>query len=112
MTASGPTVSEVLAEARRRFAEAGIDLDTRGRFLRAGGCAACRGTGYRGRRAIAEVLVIDDALRDLIVSRQSLATIKAHARSSGTRLLREVALSCVLRGETTLEELDRVTLVD
>ncbi len=82
------------------------------RFMRAVGCPHCRGTGYRGRRAIAEILNMDDTLRDLIVSRQSLTHIKAHARASGTRLLREAAVECVLTGETTLEELNRVTLAE
>ncbi|MDE2401303.1 MAG: type II/IV secretion system protein [Burkholderiales bacterium] len=89
-----------------------LPLDTRGQFFKAVGCSHCRGTGYRGRKAISEILLMDDALRDLIVTRASLIKIKAHARSSGTRLLRESALACVLRGESTLEELNRVTLVE
>jgi general secretion pathway protein E len=76
------------------------------------GCSHCRDSGYRGRKAVTEILLMDDALRDLIVSRAPLARIKAHARSSGTRLLREAAIACVLRGESTLDELNRVTLVD
>ena len=89
-----------------------LPLDTRGEFQRAVGCVHCRHTGYRGRKAISEVLLMDDTLRDLIVSRASLIKIKAHARASGTRLLRESALACVLRGESTLEELNRVTLAE
>ncbi len=89
-----------------------LPLDTHGHFHRAVGCPQCRGTGYRGRKAIAEVLLMDDTLRDLIVTRASLIKIKAHARASGTRLLRESGLACVLRGESTLEELNRVTLVE
>ena len=91
---------------------AGLGLDRHGTFMRAVGCPHCRGTGYKGRRAIAEILVMDDTLRDLIVSRQSLTHIKAHARAAGTRLLREAAIACVLAGETTLEELNRVTLAE
>jgi len=89
-----------------------LPLDTRGQFFQAVGCPHCRGTGYRGRKAITEVLLMDDTLRDLIVSRASLVRIKAHARASGTRLLRESGLACVLRGESTLDELNRVTLVE
>jgi len=81
-------------------------------FHRAMGCPKCRHTGYRGRKAITEILLMDDTLRDLIVSRAPLTRIKAHARSSGTRLLREAAQACVLRGESTLDELNRVTLVE
>lgn len=89
-----------------------LPLDTQGHFMRAVGCPHCRGTGYRGRRAVAEILLMDDTLRDLIVTRASLIKIKAHARASGTRLLRESALACAMRGETTLDELNRVTLAE
>ncbi len=89
-----------------------LPLDTQGRFFKSVGCAHCRGTGFRGRRAVAEILLMDDTLRDLIVSRASLIKIKAHARASGTRLLRESALAAVLRGESTLDELNRVTLAE
>ncbi len=83
-----------------------------GQFRAAVGCASCRGTGYRGRRAIAEILLIDDVLRALVVSRRPPIEVKARAQAMGTRFLREAALDCVLRGETTLEELDRVTQAD
>jgi general secretion pathway protein E len=89
-----------------------LPLDTHGRFMRAVGCPHCRHTGYRGRKAISEILLMDDTLRDLIVTRASLIQVKAHARASGTRLLREAALACVLRGESTLDELNRVTLAE
>jgi general secretion pathway protein E len=72
----------------------------------------CRHTGYLGRKAVAEILLMDDVLRDLIVTRASLLKIKAHARASGTRQLRESALAAVLRGESSLDELNRVTLVE
>ena len=55
---------------------------------------------------------MDDKLRDLIVTRSSLATIMDYVRSGGTRLLRDSAIACVLAGETTLEELNRVTLAE
>ena len=89
-----------------------LPLDAKGRFMRAVGCPHCRGTGYRGRQAIAEILLMDDTLRDLIVARAPLTQVKAHARASGTRLLREAALAAVLRGESTIDELNRVTLVE
>ena len=89
-----------------------LPLDTHGHFMRAIGCGQCRHTGYRGRRAVCEILLMDDTLRDLIVTRASLIKVKAHARASGTRLLRESALACVLRGESTLDELNRVTLAE
>jgi len=81
------------------------------RFRHGSGCGICRGTGYRGRKGIAELLTLNDELRELIVERASLRTIKEAARRSGTRFLRDSALSLVASGRTTLEEVNRVTLV-
>ena len=79
-------------------------------YKRGQGCGDCRGTGYKGRRAVAEFLVLDDELREMIVQRQSMKKIKELARSKGTRSLLEAALEVVRAGETTLEEVRRVTL--
>ncbi|GAB7524999.1 GspE/PulE family protein [Paraburkholderia sp. 2C] len=79
-------------------------------FRQGAGCGDCRGTGYRGRRAIAEILILDDEIRDMVVEKQPIRLIKEVARRNGTRHLREVALAQVKRGETTLAEVKRVTL--
>ena len=79
-------------------------------FKRGQGCGDCRGTGYKGRRAVAEFLVLDDELREMIVQRQSMRKIKELARSKGTRSLLDAALDVVREGATTLEEVRRVTL--
>lgn len=79
-------------------------------FKRGAGCGDCRGTGYKGRRAIAEFLLLDDELREMIVQRQPVRKIKEAARSKGTRSLLEAALDVVREGATTLEEVRRVTL--
>jgi len=79
-------------------------------FRQGAGCGDCRGTGYRGRRAIAEILILDDEIRDMVVEKQPIRRIKEAARNNGTRQLREVALALVKRGETTLAEVKRVTL--
>ncbi len=88
-----------------------IGVDLARAELRCGvGCGDCRGTGYRGRLAIAEILVLNDALRELIVNKAPIGSIKAQARRGGTRLLRDVALELALRGQTTLDEVLRVTM--
>jgi general secretion pathway protein E len=74
-----------------------------------GGCANCRGTGYRGRKAVAELMVLDDELKDLIAARAPMRRLKKAAQSLGTRSLREAAAELVRNGETTMEEIDRVT---
>jgi general secretion pathway protein E len=89
------------------YAEPAADL--RG-FRRGKGCGECRGTGYRGRRAVAEILALDDRLRTLIAQRAPLAEIKAEARLQGTRSLRDAALQLAREGHTTLEEVVRVTV--
>jgi len=90
------------------LAAAGIAPDA-GWTLRAGrGCAHCRGTGYRGRKAVAEVLILDDELREMIVTREPVRRVKEAACAKGTRLLREAGLELVRRGETSLQELNRV----
>jgi general secretion pathway protein E len=81
------------------------------RFRKGRGCRECRGLGYRGRKAIAELLVLNDELRELIASRAPTRSIKDLARRSGTRFLRAAALQAVKAGETTLEEINRVTFV-
>ncbi|HKS15220.1 MAG TPA: GspE/PulE family protein [Pseudomonas sp.] len=81
------------------------------RFVRAQGCGQCRGSGYRGRTAIAELLLLDDDLRQMIVERRPLAQIKTLACQRGLRLLRGSALELVREGRTTLEEINRVTFI-
>jgi general secretion pathway protein E len=86
--------------------------DAESATFRAGrGCGHCRGTGYRGRRAIAEILYLNDEIRELIIARQPVRLLREAARRNGTRLLREGALELALRGVTTLQEINRVTFV-
>lgn len=79
-------------------------------FQRGQGCGDCRGSGYKGRRAVAEFLVLDDELREMIVQRKPVRQIKAAAREKGTRTLLDASLDLVREGLTTLEEVRRVTL--
>ncbi|PSJ46747.1 general secretion pathway protein GspE [Zobellella endophytica] len=81
------------------------------RFVRGAGCMHCRGTGYKGRTAIAELLRLDDELRQLIIDRRPIAELKELACRRGLRLLRGSALALVREGRTTLEEINRVTFV-
>jgi general secretion pathway protein E len=78
---------------------------------KAKGCGECRGTGYKGRRAIGELLVLNDELRELIVARAPVRKLKDAARAAGTVPLRDAAMALVQAGETTLEEINRVTFV-
>jgi len=95
------------------IAESGIDSEHARTFrFRAGkGCGQCRGSGYRGRNAIAEILLLNDEIRELIIAQEPIRKIKEAARKNGTRFLREAALDMVKNGATSLEEANRVTIV-
>ncbi|MFH0738922.1 MAG: ATPase, T2SS/T4P/T4SS family [Candidatus Omnitrophota bacterium] len=81
-------------------------------FFRGKGCAQCFNTGYSGRLAIAEVLLFTNKIRELILSRAQEHVIKKQARLEGLKTLRQEGLEQALKGETTLEEILRVTVAD
>jgi general secretion pathway protein E len=81
------------------------------RFVHGRGCGQCRGTGYKGRKAIAEILYLNDEIRELIIAREPIRRIKDAARRHGTRFLRDTALDLARAGETSLQEINRVTFV-
>jgi general secretion pathway protein E len=93
------------------LAESGITDPENYRFHAGKGCSQCRNTGYKGRRAIAEVLRLTDEIREMIIGRASIRALKEQARKEGTRFLRDVALQLVREGHTTLQEVNRVTFV-
>ena len=83
-------------------------------FVRRGtGCTQCNGTGYRGRIAIHELVIINRELRELISSGATQAQLtEAARRSQGMTSLREAALQLVREGETTPEELLKITFYE
>lgn len=89
--------------------KAGVELEAGATLMKGVGCASCRGTGYRGRVAIGEVLVLNDPLREMIVARAPISAIKRTAKDNGTSFLRDAAVRLMLHGRTTLEEINRVT---
>ncbi len=73
------------------------------------GCATCLGTGFRGRSAVHELLVLDAAMRELIATRPSVDAIRAAARKSGMRTLLQSALLMACEGVTSISEAERMT---
>jgi general secretion pathway protein E len=73
------------------------------------GCGQCRGTGYRGRVAVSEFLIINDRMRECIANKESVSLLKEEAHRQGARTLRQTALALVREGRTTLQEINRVT---
>jgi len=81
------------------------------KFFQASACQHCNNTGYKGRMAVFEVMVIDEDLRRMIHRTATVDEIRRYAmESSGMFSLRESALSKAAAGETSLEEVLRVTL--
>jgi type IV pilus assembly protein PilB len=78
-------------------------------IYRGAGCDDCRGTGFRGRVGLFELLRISEEIRESILGRAPDAKLLEDARRDGMRTLREECLALVAKGETTLEEVLRVT---
>jgi type II secretory ATPase GspE/PulE/Tfp pilus assembly ATPase PilB-like protein len=76
------------------------------------GCAACAGTGFRGRLAISELLVLDDALRSAFTGGASLVALRAMLRARGVGSLRDDGWRAVAAGDTTIDEVVRVVSGD
>ena len=79
---------------------------------RATGCPACGNTGYQGRTGIYELLPVDDMLRGMIHDRAAEGRIRDHGREQGMQSLRQDGLRWVRAGETSLEEVLRVSRED
>ena len=79
------------------------------KLYKGAGCEKCLDSGYMGRTGIFELLLVDDAVRDLIVRRQGSHIIKQAATGKGMTTLRQDGLRRALEGITTLEEVYRVT---
>jgi type IV pilus assembly protein PilB len=76
---------------------------------RGSGCDECADTGYRGRIALYEVMVMDDTLRGMIVGKSSVGEIGSYAISRGMRPLRDAGRKKIVTGVTTIDEVVRVT---
>ncbi|MFO1462570.1 MAG: type II secretion system ATPase GspE [bacterium] len=81
-------------------------------IYKAKGCPACLDTGYSGRLGVHEIMMMDDEVRALIMKNADAPSIKRKAMEKGLETLREVAAQKVLQGETTIEEILRVTQED
>jgi len=82
-------------------------------FYETPGCEACYHTGYMGRTAIAELLELSDEIREMILEKKPLSEVKKRAKSEGMIFLREVGIEeKVLKGVTSLKELNKVTFVE
>ena len=74
------------------------------------GCPNCNGTGYRGRQAIFEIMLMNERVKQLVMGHASTEQIRHVAREQGMRTLRESGLLAIFDGHTTIEEVVRETL--
>src|ERR1700724_3843427 len=105
--------SEAYMPSRELLEESHVPIVTSAsyKFRKGRGCGHCRGTGYHGRKAVGELMILNDEIREAIVSRVPVRQLKELARQAGVRLIRTAALDLVRRGQTTVEEVNRVTIM-
>ncbi|MEX5213478.1 MAG: ATPase, T2SS/T4P/T4SS family [Nitrospiraceae bacterium] len=106
-----PTCREPVKLDHDLAEESGLDFDRyRDAILFQGhGCRECHGTGYRGRKCLTELLNLTDEIKEMLLARRPVSEIRYRAMTDGMTTLRQSALIKVLRGETTLREINRVT---
>lgn len=85
-----------------------VDGDARVTFYRGRGCDYCRGTGYKGRVGVYELMIVNDRIRDLVLQKASAHVIREAAIECGMKTLKDDAVAKILLGQTTLEECLRV----
>jgi general secretion pathway protein E len=101
--------TELPRPPERLLADQGIEWSDLSGMYRPIGCEACRGTGYRGRIGLFELLILDDRCRDLIQSRGNASQIREAGLAAGMHLLATDGLLKIHQGITTLDEVMRVT---
>ena len=112
-------VRRLCAACRTEYEPSEDDLPTdfphqqrQGPLFRPEGCEQCRGTGYRGRMGIYELLITNDKIRELATERAPANLIKQAAMDAGMQTLRDDGWQKVIAGTTTVAEVLRVTKAD
>lgn len=105
-----PDCKEAYTPPPSQVEELGLDRNSHKiQFFRGKGCPQCFFTGFKGRRGIFEVLLVDADIQELISKKSDSNVLKRAARGKGMVTLREAGAKKVLAGETTVEEVLRVT---
>ena len=93
-------------DVKRALAKAGMEAD---RLWRGKGCERCRKTGYSGRCGIYEMVVLDDAIRDMVAGRPNVTELRRYCKEHGMVTLREDGIRKMKRGVSSLEEILQAT---
>ena len=111
-------IRRVCRNCRSAYVPTDEDLARRGitremvgdrKFYIGKGCPTCNHTGYKGRKALTELLVVDNEIRELINNGAPSSVLRDKAREMGMRTLREDGILAVLNGESTIDEVVRYT---
>jgi type II secretory ATPase GspE/PulE/Tfp pilus assembly ATPase PilB-like protein len=94
----------------KAFEALGMEFSDKRKISRAKGCPECNDTGYRGMMGIYELLVASDSIKQMIISRKSIAAIRKAAAAEGMSTLLQSGIRKVLEGETDLIEILSVCL--
>ena len=82
------------------------------KFYRGKGCERCNRTGYKGRKGLFELLVMNDELRDMVMRNASTEDLREAARRAGMVTLRDSGMESIFNGETTADEVIRETILE
>ena len=105
-----PKCKEQYTPPRDAVGRLGIDIDGDAKitFYRGRGCNYCRGSGYKGRLGVYELMLMNDRIRDLVLQKSSAHVLREAAVDAGMKTLKDDAVAKILLGQTTLEECLRV----
>ncbi|WP_242844572.1 GspE/PulE family protein [Clostridium novyi] len=95
----------ILDEREMKF----LDIYSKEKVYKGKGCKFCNGSGYKGRRAVFEIMYLDENQREYIRKKQSSSKIKNYSIQNGMKSVRENCKRLVLDGVTTVEEVKRVS---
>ncbi|MBF0450011.1 MAG: Flp pilus assembly complex ATPase component TadA [Candidatus Magnetomorum sp.] len=107
-----PFCKEVYQPTEKALRYIGIEPDDKSLFYRGRGCINCMGTGFRGRTAVFEILIIDEEIQDMIYRKCSAQEISRYSKVSGKlNTLKEDAMIKIFNGITTVEEAASVVMM-
>jgi len=101
-------VTDIAPEVLQEFKDVGVrSID----LFHAKGCERCNGTGYKGRLAVCEIMIMSDPLREMVVKRTSAEVLRAKAIELGMVSVRKNALAKAAKGITSYEEVSALTVL-
>jgi CheY-like chemotaxis protein len=105
------TLQRIYAKVlRRRMEDTEVEDHSVSKWAKGRGCKVCKGSGYKGRMGIYEIFHITPEIQEMIYKQESSASLRARARGTGMRTLRDDGVRKAAAGMTTIEEVVRVSM--